>query len=67
MPRLAILAQMIGLSSDVIAAFEGKVFLDVIFFRVFVKHCISSLQLSKQKRLANTLAVTRSLSFKGVL
>ena len=43
MPRLAILAQIIiGLSSDVIAAFEGKVFLDVIFLRVFVKHCIST-------------------------
>ena len=42
MPCLAILAQIIGLSSDVIAAFEGKVFLDVIFFRVFVKHCIST-------------------------
>ena len=42
MPRLAILAQIICLSSDVIAAFEGKVFLDVIFLRVFVKHCIST-------------------------
>ena len=42
MPRLAILAQIIGLSSDVTAAFEGKVFLDVIFLRVFVKHCIST-------------------------
>ena len=42
MPRLAILAQIIGLPSDVIAAFEGKVFLDVIFLRVFVKHCIST-------------------------
>ena len=42
MPRLAILAQIIGLSSDVIAAVEGKVFLDVIFYRVFVKHCIST-------------------------
>ena len=42
MPRLAILAQIIGLSFDVIAAFEGKVFLDVIFLRVFVKHCIST-------------------------
>ena len=37
MPRLAILAQIIGLSSDVIAAFEGKVFLDVIFFKSFCK------------------------------
>ena len=34
-------AQMFGLSSDVIAAIEGKVFLEVIFLRVFVKHCIS--------------------------
>ena len=42
MPRLAILAQIIGLSSDVIASFEGKVFLDVIFLRVFVEHCIST-------------------------
>ena len=29
MPRLAILEQMFGLSSDVIAAIEGKMFLDV--------------------------------------
>ena len=43
MPRLAILAQMFGLSSNVIAAIEGKVFLDVIFLRVFVKHCISTI------------------------
>ena len=48
MPRLAILAQIIGLSSDVIAAFEGKVFLDVIFFRVFVEHCISTVVLTKK-------------------
>ena len=42
MPHLAILAQKLGLSSDVIAAIEGKVFLDIIFLRVFVKHSIST-------------------------
>ena len=43
MPCLAILAQMFGLPSDVIAAIEGKVFLDVIFLSVFVKHCPSTI------------------------
>ena len=69
MPHLAILAQKFGLSSDVIAAIEGKVFLDEVFLRVSCKtlYKYSCLKQKKNKKSANTLSVTSSLSLKGVL